>query len=200
MTSDAQDLTRDGLIQIGLEGKDKAIAAYDEMLWKIRTGYAAVLYGIFTLVVSLGDKTKWLFSIEKAGLVAVTLITGFTICAAALDFSFLRSKFRVIQAEGRTCRLGPTADIRRNAGGMERQLAEHSPSQLWRGPSTGPVEGALFGLANRIAVPWHLGTPMSGSPHHDDLTLGSRPPLKARFNLGVMQLIKHFPKGPSCIR
>ena len=99
MTSDAQDLTRDGLIQIGLEGKDKAIAAYDEMLWKIRTGYAAVLYGIFTLVVSLGDKTKWLFSIETAGLVAVTLITGFTICAAALDFSFLRSKFRVIQAK-----------------------------------------------------------------------------------------------------
>jgi hypothetical protein len=97
MSSATQDLTRDGLIQKGQEGKDKAIAAYDEMLWKIRTGYAAVLYGVFTLVVSLGDKTKWLLSIDKAALVALTLITGFTICAAALDFSFLRSKFRVIQ-------------------------------------------------------------------------------------------------------
>ncbi|MGH7847772.1 MAG: hypothetical protein ACREQW_21730 [Candidatus Binatia bacterium] len=99
MSSENQDLTRDNLIQKGLEGKDKAIAAYDEMLWKIRTGYATVLYGVFTLVVSLGDKTKWLLSIEKAGLVALTLITGFTICAAALDFSVLRSKFRVIQAK-----------------------------------------------------------------------------------------------------
>ena len=40
---------------------------------KIRAGYAAVLYGVFTLVVSLGDKTKWFLSMEKAGLVALTL-------------------------------------------------------------------------------------------------------------------------------
>ena len=96
MNSEIQDVTRDDLIQKGLEGKDRAIAGYDEMLWKIRTGYAAVLYGVFTLAVSLGDKTPWFQSIEKAGLVAVTLITGFTVSAAALDFYFLRSKFRVI--------------------------------------------------------------------------------------------------------
>ena len=39
------DLSLDALIRSELEGKDKAIGAYDEMLWKIRTGYAAVLYG-----------------------------------------------------------------------------------------------------------------------------------------------------------
>jgi hypothetical protein len=99
MSTENQRLTRDGLIQRALEGKDRAIAAYDEMLWKIRTGYAAVLYGVFTLVVSIVDKTKWPLSFDKAGLVALTLITGFTICAVALDFSFLRSKFRVIQAK-----------------------------------------------------------------------------------------------------
>ena len=54
----SQGLTRDGLIQKGLEGRDNAIAAYDDMLWKIRTGYAAVLYGVFTLVVGLGDKRR----------------------------------------------------------------------------------------------------------------------------------------------
>ena len=99
MSSENQMLTHEDLIQRTLDGKDGAIAAYDEMLWKIRTGYAAVLYGVFTLVVSLGDKTKWPLSVERAGLVALTLITGFTICAAALDFSFLRSKFRVIQTK-----------------------------------------------------------------------------------------------------
>jgi hypothetical protein len=99
MNPKSQDLTRDGLIQRTLDGKDRAIAAYDEMLWKIRAGYAAVLYGFFTLVVSLGDKTTWPLSIERAGLVAFLLITGFTICAAALDFSILRCKLRVVQAK-----------------------------------------------------------------------------------------------------
>ena len=43
-------MTRDDLIQKGLEGNDSALAEYDQILWKIRTGYAAVLYGVFTLV------------------------------------------------------------------------------------------------------------------------------------------------------
>ena len=99
MSSESPSITRSDLIQRGLDGKNRAIAAYDEMLWKIRTGYVAVLYGVFTLVVSLGDMTQWPLSVEKAGLVAITLITGFTLCAAVLDFSFLRSKFRVIQSK-----------------------------------------------------------------------------------------------------
>src|ERR1041385_7240046 len=99
MNEQPSTLTRDGLIQAALQGKDKAIAAYDDMLWKIRTGYAAVLYGTFTLVVSLGDKKNWPLPFTRVGLVAVTLICGFTCCAAALDFSILSAKFRVIQAK-----------------------------------------------------------------------------------------------------
>lgn len=92
-------MTRDDLIQMGLEGKDRAIAAYDEILWKIRTAYAAVLYGVFTLVVSLSDNTQWHLSTESAGLVALVLTTGFTLSIAALDFSFLCSKYRVVQSK-----------------------------------------------------------------------------------------------------
>lgn len=99
MNADAANLSRDELIRRTLDGKDRAIAAYDGFLWKIRTGYAAVLYAVFTLVVSLGDKAKWPLSLETAQLVALTLITGFTICAGTLDFFFLRSKFRVIQTK-----------------------------------------------------------------------------------------------------
>ena len=91
-------MNRDDLIQNGLEGKSSAIAAYDEMLWKIRAGYAAILYGVFTLVVGLADKTKWPFSTESISWVAIMLVTGFTLAASVMDWSVLRSKFRVIQA------------------------------------------------------------------------------------------------------
>ncbi len=93
------DLSLDALIRSELEGKDKAIGAYDEMLWKIRTGYAAVLYGLFTLVVSMTNIQNMHIPLEKAGLVAFTLITGFTICAVVLDFAFLRSKAKVVQTK-----------------------------------------------------------------------------------------------------
>lgn len=99
MNSENHRLTRDGLIKGALEGKDTAIAAYDSMLWKVRTGYVAVLYGTFTLVIGLSDKSNWPISVQKAAIVAVLLITGFTVCAAALDFHILCSKFRVVQAK-----------------------------------------------------------------------------------------------------
>jgi hypothetical protein len=99
MSSESQNITSDNLILKGLEGKDRALAEYDQILWKIRTGYAAVLYGVFTLVVSLSDNTQWHLSTERAGMVALALTTGFTISIAALDFSFLCSKYRVVQAK-----------------------------------------------------------------------------------------------------
>lgn len=132
MSPESEGLTRDGLIQKALDGKDRAIAAYDEMLWKIRTGYAAVLYGVFTLVVSLGDKTKWPLSLETAGLVALTLITGFTICAAALDFSFLRSKFRVIQAKEELVDLAlwlPTGEDPKGWAGTQLNILLHNSGE-----------------------------------------------------------------------
>ena len=39
-------LTRAKLISSELDGKLKAIAGYDDMLWKIRSGDVAILYGI----------------------------------------------------------------------------------------------------------------------------------------------------------
>jgi len=99
MESETEGITLERMILRGLDGKDRALAAYDDMLWKIRTGYAAVLYGVFTLVVSLGDNANWGLSLPKAAWVALTLITGFTICAAVLDFAFLKSKFLVVQTK-----------------------------------------------------------------------------------------------------
>jgi len=45
-------------VRVSLEGKLQAIGGYDDILWKIRVGYPAVLYGV--LSIALG---KELFTI-----------------------------------------------------------------------------------------------------------------------------------------
>ena len=87
------------MIRDGIAGKDKAIAAYDEMLWKVRAGFASVLYGSATLIVSLVDKSKLAVSLGAGAYVAILLISGFTIAACSLDFSLLRSKLRVVESK-----------------------------------------------------------------------------------------------------
>jgi uncharacterized membrane protein YciS (DUF1049 family) len=87
------------LIRSAIEGKDLAVAAYDGMLWRIRAGYAAVLYGAFTLVVALADRNRLSLTPEKMALIAVIILTGFTVCAVTLDFYFLRSKLRVVESK-----------------------------------------------------------------------------------------------------
>ena len=52
------DAARAELRRMAFEGKLQAIRGYDEILWKIRVGYAAVLYGGLSLA----------FSKEVAGL------------------------------------------------------------------------------------------------------------------------------------
>ena len=104
--ADPATLTRDELIKLELQGKGEAVAGYDEILWKIRTGYAAVLYGSLTLVSGLGATERWGLSFPRAGTVAYILIIGFTVCAVVLDWSFLRRKLRVIQARDKLMKLG----------------------------------------------------------------------------------------------
>jgi hypothetical protein len=45
MNPDLSRLTPAKLVEAELEGKFKAIAGYDDILWKIRAGYLAVVYG-----------------------------------------------------------------------------------------------------------------------------------------------------------
>lgn len=99
MKEESQQLSRDALIRMGLEGKSQAIAGYDEMLWKIRAGYVGVLYGSLTLIASLGDIKSWSPSLIRTALGAIILITGFTLCGLVLDLCFLTSKLRVVQTK-----------------------------------------------------------------------------------------------------
>lgn len=116
----SETLSVTSLVTSGIEGKNAAMADYGEMLWKIRGGYAAVLYGTFTLVVALSDKAKVGLSGNKAAAIALILITGFTVCAAALDFHFLRSKLRVV-------------DTKEELVDLALHLASGATLEEWRG-------------------------------------------------------------------
>jgi hypothetical protein len=90
-------LTSDELIRTELRGKFLAIERYDSMVWRIRSGYVVVLYGSLTILggtsglvnISTVDSNRML-------LVAVVLVFGFSLCGLAVDFFFLRAKFRVV--------------------------------------------------------------------------------------------------------
>ena len=99
-----QKLTVESLIQGELDGKATAIAGYDEMLWKIRTGYAVFLYGAVGIIAALVQK-KILDLGHTTGCAIAVLIFGFSAFAALLDFCFMTSKLRVVNYRDRLIEL-----------------------------------------------------------------------------------------------
>lgn len=90
ISSNNLNLTLEELIRSELHGKDLAIERYDSILWKIRSGYVAVLYGALSLF------GKEVLSLP---LLTLALICGFSLCAFIIDYSFLRSKVQVVVAK-----------------------------------------------------------------------------------------------------
>lgn len=88
-------ITLDNLVKNELDGKSAAIAAYDDMLWKIRTGYAALLYGAVGVIAGLVTGNVLIFD-RSTALAANVLIVGFSIFGAVMDYSFMASKLRVV--------------------------------------------------------------------------------------------------------
>jgi len=89
------EITLDSLVFDELAGKSAAIASYDNMLWKIRTGYAALLYGSVGIIVGLVNKS--ILDLSLSTLFALgLLIIGLSIFGAFMDLSFMESKLRVV--------------------------------------------------------------------------------------------------------
>lgn len=97
-------LTIDTLIKDELDGKATAIARYDEMIWKIRTGYAVLLYGAVGIVASLVNQETIILNVKTA-LSVIILIVGFSIFGAFLDYSFISAKLRVVKYRDRLVEL-----------------------------------------------------------------------------------------------
>jgi hypothetical protein len=108
-------VTVDSLIKDELDGKGNAIARYDDVLWKIRSGYAVFLYGAVGLVAGLVNKGVAQLDTTTAVSISV-LIFGFSAFAAFLDYSFMRSKLRVVDYRDRLTTL---AYRRADANGLD---------------------------------------------------------------------------------
>ena len=103
MTAEA-DITMDRLITDELVGKSAAICGYDEILWKIRAGYASVLYGSVAVLSSLLEKDVLIFG-KGILLSATILIVGFSLFGAGMDYSFMSSKLRVVEHRDRLIKI-----------------------------------------------------------------------------------------------
>jgi hypothetical protein len=90
-----KDMDLDGLIKYELDGKAQAVAEYDRFLWKIRTGYAAFIYGSTGVIVALVSKKVLPFNDFTFYSLGV-LMVGWSFFALLMDYSFLFSKMRVV--------------------------------------------------------------------------------------------------------
>src|SRR3981081_1504988 len=94
---ESQAWALDELIRFAVNGKQAALARYDSILWKIRSGYVLVLYGAIGLVggrdVALSGQ-----SLQATGRVVLILVAVCVSVSAFLaDLGFLRAKLRVIR-------------------------------------------------------------------------------------------------------
>lgn len=87
------------LLKAELSAKDAAIAGYNNIIWKIRAGYAAVLYGGLGLAV--GEKGAFKTAITEPTVVvmAALLVLGFSLVGFLLDRGYTRKKLRVVIAK-----------------------------------------------------------------------------------------------------
>jgi hypothetical protein len=91
------EFTVEELIRSQLEGKSKALERYDDILWKIRAGYLAVLYGLLTILSGKEFQlTDLIGNLPKIDILLYTAIS-FSLCAFFIDLGFLLSKLRVVQ-------------------------------------------------------------------------------------------------------
>src|SRR5687768_11445260 len=83
-------LTHVELIMAELDGKLKAIAGYDEILWKIRAGYVGILYGSLGIIIGTSGLQDLQPVIDKPSLIPIIptlflLVAGFSISSYIVD-------------------------------------------------------------------------------------------------------------------
>jgi len=79
------------LLKVELPGKKVAMGRYDEILWKIRSGYLIVLAGTLGLFVTKGSPLTLTREI-------LIVILWFSLVAWVIDISFRRRQLRVVKA------------------------------------------------------------------------------------------------------
>jgi hypothetical protein len=101
--SSNNELTRGKLIMSALEGKLAAIAGYDSILWKIRAGYGAILYGSLALILGTSGIPDFRAVVSELNrvLVIFLLLIVFSLSAYVVDKTYLTKKLKVIVTRDR---------------------------------------------------------------------------------------------------
>lgn len=94
-----------------IEGKNRAIHAYDNIVWKIRSGFLALLFGGWSIILTGIVEHQSRAPVQYQTLLWGLLLFSFGLAFGAhyVDRSYVRRKFRVISAldrlvqEVRTC-------------------------------------------------------------------------------------------------
>jgi hypothetical protein len=86
------------LVQSGLDSKVEAIAGYDAIIWKIRSGYVAILYGLLTLLWGKETAPDFNLFVHKIDhwLPILFLIFGISLSAFVIDFGYVQKKLKVV--------------------------------------------------------------------------------------------------------
>jgi hypothetical protein len=98
---ETRPITVEELIRSQLQGKLRALHNYDAILWKIRSGYVIVLYGAITLFGANESKLPAIIGIDATTDTLFYLTVGVSLCALLIDFGFVLSKVRVVDARNK---------------------------------------------------------------------------------------------------
>jgi hypothetical protein len=134
-----------------IEGKNRAIHAYDEIVWKIRSGFLTLLFGgwsiLLTGIVQTKDKPPADYQPLAFGLFLFSL--GFAFGARYIDRSYIRRKFRVIHALDRLMdEIGSCGDDYRKLSPELLRVAGDNPAM--------PYKGAGYREASRAELSVYL--------------------------------------------
>jgi hypothetical protein len=79
------------LLKVELPGKKVAMGRYDEILWKIRSGYLVVLAGTLGFFVTEGSPLPLTYEM-------LAIVLWFSLVAWIIDINFRRRQLRVVKA------------------------------------------------------------------------------------------------------
>ncbi|HEX2027456.1 MAG TPA: hypothetical protein VHF25_05600 [Nitriliruptorales bacterium] len=159
MADTPNPLTAEELIRSELGGKFNAVERYDTILWKVRSGYLAILYGGLGLLAGKGLDLASVSERQQGVLLAVLLLVwGFSACAALVDLGFVRAKLRVVIDSDALSDLALELSLDQanlsDVSDLLRDLLHNS------GESSKPVPRRRVVQAVGFLVPLYLATPL----------------------------------------
>ena len=95
-----------------ISGKNKAIHAYDTIIWKVRSGYLTLIFAGWGIILTalIGKEIQFLEA--KPYILSMLLVSsGLSISGFSIDINYVRRKFRVIRDINKILKLVPNLGI-----------------------------------------------------------------------------------------